>query len=429
MPPQTIPVDSLRVGLFIQLEQVKWLAHPFLFNSFKIKGTEQIQILKNLGISEVIYFPEKSDCAPAFTKGASKQGNIPQSPPIPPPMDLMWSIKKRQTQRMQERRQQIQKCEKDYNRTIERVSSVMRKLVTGSPEAAADADQLIQGIVESLLADPDAIVHLVNVKSKDETLFYHTLNVAILALVLGKEYGLNAGQARLLGLGALFHDVGKQKIGKNILYKQGQLTPPELKILRMHPLYGYEIMSQVESFPPGALPIIVEHHETTDGTGYPRGLGGDELSILSKITSIANNYDGLCNKLDPMESMTPYEALCHLFCRQKEQLDSQLLSLFISCLGVYPPGTVVKLNNESIGMVVSINPKKPLRPGILMYDPNVPKNEALLYDLEEFPDLEIDRSLRPSQLPQEVYHYLDPRTRVNYFYEATKNTSPGRLQH
>jgi hypothetical protein len=89
----------------------------------------------------------------------------------------------------------------------------------------------------------------------------------------------------------------------------------------------------------------------------------------------------------------------------------------------------VKLNNESIGMVVSINPKKPLRPGILMYDPNVPKNEALLYDLEEFPDLEIDRSLRPSQLPQEVYHYLDPRTRVNYFYEATKNTSPGRLQH
>jgi hypothetical protein len=87
------------------------------------------------------------------------------------------------------------------------------------------------------------------------------------------------------------------------------------------------------------------------------------------------------------------------------------------------------LNNESIGMVVSINPKKPLRPGVLMYDPNVPKSEALLYDLEEFPDLEIDRSLRPSQLPEEIYVYLDPRTRVNYFFEATKHTPPPRLHH
>jgi len=428
MPPQNISIDSLRIGVFIQLANLKWFAHPFLFNSFKIKGLDQIQILKNLGIREVIYIPEKSDRAPALFEDPPRQESIPQSPPAPP-LDAMWDIKKRQTQRMQRRRQQIQQCEKDYDRTIAKVSTVMRKLITGSPEAAAEADHLIQGIVESLLKDPEAIVHLVNVKSKDEVLFYHTLNVAILALVLGKEYGLNAEQARLLGLGALFHDVGKQKIEKNILYKQSQLSPPEIKILQRHPQFGYEIMSQIESFPQEALQIILEHHEAVEGTGYPRGLHGDDISILSKITSIANNYDGLCNKLDPMESMTPYESLCHLYCRQKEQLDSQLLSLFISCLGVYPPGTVVKLNNESIGMVVSINPKRPLRPGILMYDPNVPKNEALLYDLEEFPDLEIDRSLRPSQLPQEIYLYLDPRTRVNYFYEATKHTRATRFYH
>ncbi len=83
---------------------------------------------------------------------------------------------------------------------------------------------------------------------------------------------------------------------------------------------------------------------------------------------------------------------------------------FISCMGVYPPGTIVKLKNEMIGMVVSINPNKPLRPSLLLYDPNVPKNEALIIDLDEFPALEIDRSLRPADLKPEVFAYLDPRT-------------------
>ncbi len=426
MPPQIVSVDSLRAGVFIQLMKVNWLAHPFLFNSFKIKGPDQIQVLRNLGIREVIYIPEKSDCTPAFSQSPQRPDQAGSESHAEPPLDAMWESKKKQTERMQKRRQQLHRCEKDYNRTIAKVSTVMQKLITGSEEAAAEADQLIEGIVDSLLMDPEAAVHLVNVKSQDETLFYHTLNVAILALVLGKEHGLNAQQAKVLGLGALFHDIGKQKIAKNLLYKRGQLNPPEIKILQMHPQYGFDIMSRIGSFPPDALSIIVQHHETNDGTGYPRGLHGDDISLLSKITAIANNYDGLCNRLDPSESMTPYESLCHLFCRQKQQLDGQLLSLFISCLGVYPPGTIVKLNNDSIGMVVSINPKKPLRPGVMLYDPNVIKSEALIYDLEEFQELEIERSIRPSQLPAEIFAYLDPRTRINYFFDTTPKTSSSR---
>ena len=427
MPPQSISVDSLRIGIFIQLN-LKWLAHPFFFNSFKIKSTDQIQTLKELGIKEVLYFPEKSDCTPVLLESPLKQDKTPPPSPSPPP-DAMWENKRKQIEKLEKRRQQLQHCEKEYHRTIKQVSVVMQKLITGSEEATADADQLIHEIVDSLLMDQEAIVHLVNVKSKDEATFYHTLNVAILAMVLGREYGLNAEQVKLLGIGSLFHDIGKQKIPKSLLYKRGSLSPPELKIFEMHPQYGYQMMSQIERFPRDALQIILQHHEAIDGTGYPKGLRDDEISILSKITAIANNYDNLCNKLDPIESMTPYESLCHLFCRQKQQLDAQLLSLFISCLGVYPPGTIVRLNNEIISMVVSINPKKPLRPSILIYDPSVPKNEALIIDLNEFPDLEIDRSLRPSQLPTEIYVYLDPRTRVNYYFESTIDTRPTHRPH
>jgi putative nucleotidyltransferase with HDIG domain len=427
MPPQRISVDQLRPGVFIQLD-VKWLAHPFFFNSFKLKSHDQIQTLRELDIKEVLYIPEKSDCPPALSKQPLTQRPNSQ-PSSTPSRDAMWENKRKQIEKLEKRRQQLQKCEKEYHRTIKQVSVVMQKLLTGSEEAAAAADELIKDIVDSLLMDQEAIVHLVNVKNKNEAVFYHTLNVAILAMVLGREYGLKAEEAKLLGMGALFHDIGKNKIPKNLLYKRSPLTPPEMKILQMHPQYGHQMMSQIECFPRDALQIILQHHEAIDGTGYPKGLRDGEVSILSKITSIANNYDNLCNKIDPIESMTPYESLCHLFCRQKQQLDGQLLSLFITCLGVYPPGTIVRLKNEMIGMVVSINPRKPLRPSILVYDPNVPKHEALIIDLDEFPSLEIDRSLRPSQLPAEVFVYLDPRARVNYFFESTTETPSTQPAH
>jgi putative nucleotidyltransferase with HDIG domain len=421
MAAQRIPVDQLRPGIFVQLE-LKWLAHPFFFSSFKIKSQDQIQTLKELNIREVLYFPEKSDCPPAVSPIAIKQDQtVPASSPTPA-QDAMWENKRKQIQKLEKKRQQLQLCEKEYHRTIRQVSVVMQKLITGSKEAAAEADQLIQDIVDSLLMDQEAIVHLVNVKSKDEAVFFHTLNVAILAMVLGRQCGLKADETKSLGMGALFHDIGKNKVPKNLLYKRGTLTPPEARILQMHPHYGHQMMSQIEHFPEEALTIILEHHEAIDGSGYPKGIRKDEISFLSKITSVANNYDNLCNKLDPMESMTPYESLCHLFCRQKDQLDSELMTLFISCLGIYPPGTIVRLKNDMIGMVVSIDPKKPLRPSILVYDPDVPKAQALIIDLDEFPSFEIDRSLRPSQLPPEVYVYLDPRTRVSYFFDSTLDT-------
>lgn len=420
MTPQRIPVDLLRPGVFIQLD-VKWLAHPFVFNSFKLKSQDQIQTLRELDIKEVLYIPEKSDCPPASSKPPTTPPLAPDTSPTPC-SDAMWESKRIQIQKLEQRRQQLQKCEKEYHRTIKQVSVVMQKLLTGSEEAAAAADELIQDIVDSLLMDQEAIVHLVNVKSKNEAVFYHTLNVAILAMVLGRECGLAAREAKLLGMGALFHDIGKTKIPKNLLYKRSALTAPEQRILQMHPQYGFQMMSQIECFPRDALEIILQHHEALDGTGYPRGLREQDISILSKITSIANSYDNLCNKLDPIESMTPYESLCHLFCRQKQQLDNKLLSQFISCLGVYPPGTIIRLKNDMIGMVVSINPKKPLRPSILVYDPDVPKHEALIIDLDEIPSLEIDRSLRPSQLPTEIFGYLDPRARVNYYFESTTDT-------
>jgi HD-GYP domain-containing protein (c-di-GMP phosphodiesterase class II) len=241
-------------------------------------------------------------------------------------------------------------------------------------------------------------------------------------MILGREYGLDAEAMQILGLGMIFHDVGKHRITKNILYKQTPLTPPELKMLQLHPQYGAEIMSKMKDFPAGAIEILRKHHETENGKGYPDGLSGKDIPLLVKIATLVDVYDNHCNKLDPATSLTPSQAISYMFGKQKDRFDSELLARFIRCLGVYPPGTIALLSNESIGIVVAVNSKNLLRPSLLLYDPDIPKNEALVVDLDDEPDLKITNSIHPGKLSQKVYDYLSPRTRVTYFAKSTTDT-------
>jgi hypothetical protein len=107
-----------------------------------------------------------------------------------------------------------------------------------------------------------------------------------------------------------------------------------------------------------------------------------------------------------------------MFAQRRAKFDPKALQVMIRCLGVYPPGTVVKLSNDAIALVASVNPVKPLRPWVTVYDPGVPKDEAIMLDLEEEPDINITKALRPIQLPPEVYDYLSPRKRVTYYFDA-----------
>ena len=132
-----------------------------------------------------------------------------------------------------------------------------------------------------------------------------------------------------------------------------------------------------------------------------------------------NFYDTLCNPVDINQAMTPHEALSFMFAQRRGKFDAKILQLMIRCLGVYPPGCIVQLSNEAWAMVMSVNPAKPLRPWIMVYDEAVPKEEAILLNLEEEQDILIAKALRPAMLPPAVYAYLSPRKRVNYYFDSS----------
>jgi HD-GYP domain-containing protein (c-di-GMP phosphodiesterase class II) len=415
-----VEIDQLRPGVFIRLEGIPWYRHPFLMSSFRIKDEEQIETLRSLGLEYVVCILGRCSIPPIEKKKvrpkAKPSGN--ESSDI---NDEMFALKKKRMERLKEKRDRIQRTEHYYSTSIHEIENLMQSINRGNSQYIEEARRFSKELSGYFSKDSESILHVLNFyDSNVDNLYYHSLNTTVVSLILGKSCGLDEKDLHDLSFGALFHDLGKSGIDKRITRKQGKFTSAELKVLHRHPFLGVEILSKEPDFPKNSMQVVYQHHERWDGRGYPRKLKGEEINRLARIIAVANVYDGLINKSDPANSMTPYQALSYMFTKLDGQFEKEILTLFIHCMGIYPPGTIVRLNTGLIGMVISVNLGKPLAPSLVIYDPQVPKNEAIIIDMGEENDLEVEGSIHPRDLPLEVYDYLSPRTRITYFVDPTK---------
>ncbi|WP_212686174.1 HD-GYP domain-containing protein [Undibacterium luofuense] len=414
-----VPVERLCVGLYVHLD-VSWLDHSFALNSFKIKSEDDLRALRQLGLKTIRVNPSRSDCRPLPAQAASASADEAQQQVVITEEERQKIAEKRaRVERLVREREAIASCEKQIVKAASTLKDITRNLFSRPKESVAQADNLIQQMLDSLLTDKDIAIHLMNDKIAGEETYYHSLNVSVLTMMLGKELGLQAPDIKLLGMGSLFHDIGKIEIPDRIVNKTFELTRAEQSLLQQHVMYGQQI-GQKLGLAKGVMDIITQHHEYADGTGYPQFLRAEKIAPLARIVAITNTYDNLCNRANPVDSMTPYEAMSYMFAHMRKQFDAPALNLFIRCMGIYPPGTVVQLNDGTLGMVIGVNSGKPLRPSVLIYDASVPKNEAIILDLEHDPAVEIVASLKPRQLAPEVYEYLSPRKRMTYFFDTEK---------
>ncbi|MCK7576575.1 MAG: hypothetical protein MZV65_12190 [Chromatiales bacterium] len=153
-----------------------------------------------------------------------------------------------------------------------------------------------------------------------------------------------------------------------------------------------------------------------------RGLRGEQLTYLSRIVTLVNHYDMLCNPSNPVAAITPHQALSLMFAQSRDKFDADILAVFIRMMGVYPPGSVVVLSDGRHALVVSVNAARPLKPRVIIHESRVPREEALLVDLEHETGLGIRQSLKPLQLPRAVFDYLLPRQRICYFFERARES-------
>ena len=424
-------MQQLRVGLYVHLD-LGWMDHPFAFSHFKIVNEEQIATLRSLGLKRIRYSPERSDEAVALavsasssgaTSAASKPRDVQAAEPAAPTAAML--AKRTLVEQVRQRRETAERIERAFVATAQTIRDTERILYSQPELALANTTQLVGRIADSILMVPDMVIQVMGEKPGGEEVYLHSLNVATLAMMLAREMQLPKELVTALGVGALLHDIGKHEVPDRILNKKTPLTPAEQHFYEQHPTYG-AVMAERMHLPKAGLAIIAQHHEYHDGTGFPARLKGDATGLLSRIVVIANFFDDLCNPPSLEAALTPHEALSLMFARFQSRFDPSLLKVFIHCMGVYPPGTIVQLSNGSVGMVLSVNTQRPLKPTLLVYDAHVPREEAMLLDLGAEASVHIGKALKPSQVPREVLSYLSPRMHMSYYFDGGAHPPGGR---
>lgn len=416
MSAVTIDVSELRVGMFVHLD-LGWMSHPFPLSSFRISDAEQIATIRSLGLARVRWSPERSDpasagtLAPTETDAAAASAAALEAERETPEQ----AERRRRRAALLAQREALLLCERQYAEATKVWRQASALVQTDPQTARQQGEAFAQALVDKLLGHKEMCIRLLTESAGDRSTA-HSLNVSVIALLMGKLFGLAEVDMRDLAMGSLLHDVGKLELPSRVRFHEEHFTGPETQLYREHVSHGVTIGRRM-GLAPGALLIIAQHHEQADGTGFPQRLNIDRMTAGARIVSLVNRYDNLCNPLSPAKALTPHEALSLMFAQGKHKFDVTMLNAFIRMMGVYPPGSIVQLTDERYAQVVSVNSARPLKPRILVHDPQVPRDEALHVNLETEPMLGIRRSLKASQLPAAAMEYLAPRQRITYFFE------------
>lgn len=407
---------ALKLGYAIKLPG-GWLKHPFLSGDMIIENMQQLQIIRSLELEYVFFYPDKSkkidmpdelddDDAASFNMAASEA------------QVKMQQDKMQRIEQAKAHRRELQRTEKAFAQSLLQVKSLMSKINSRPLNAIDEAGSLISAMADILLGADSLVLHLISGAAKEqEGLYYHSLNVATLSMMLAKNLNLTAAQIKAVGIGALFHDIGKIKIPSQILRKTTALTAPEQNLLKLHTKYGVELVGLTDNFPLEAWPIVEQHHEYIDGSGYPKGLKETQIDALAKIVAVVNAFDNLCHPLDINNSRSPHHALSYMYRTMKGKLPEREMKVMIKMMGVYPPGTIVLLSDQRLGIVMSVNSDTLLCPNVLIYDADIPRLEAPIITLQ--PDkLSISKVIKMQSLPQQVAEYLNPRAQVSYHIQG-----------
>lgn len=418
-----IDVSQLKVGMYVHLD-LGWMEHPFSLNSFKIQSRDQIDTIRSLGIERIRYAPDKSDpeslaavagvAAAAGAAAGEASPAQPETPAEPPPEA---TVKQAKREILARQRASLQICERKFAGATLAFKQVLESMYS-QPEVSGElANGTIRGFIDEILGEGEACIRLLSEKAGDKASL-HSVNVTVISLLLGEAGGLSEAAMLQLGVGALLHDIGKSELPDRLRWHDDCFLDAERQIYQEHVAHSVKLAGRM-GLSRDAILAIAQHHEFDDGSGFPARTKGDRISSLGRIVAIVNHYDNLCNPFNPLQALTPHEALSLMFAQMKAKFDATAMAHFIRMMGVYPPGSVVQLTDSRYALVVSVNSARPLRPHVIIHDPHVPCDEAVVVDLECEPDIGIRRSLKPPQLPKAAFDYLSPRKRMCYFFERS----------
>ncbi len=247
-----------------------------------------------------------------------------------------------------------------YSQSVAVTKDVINSVRIGKTPNIRKIKRVVQGIVDQVLNEETSLIGLTALRDYDEYTFTHSVNVCIFSVALGRRLGMTKLQLYELGLAALMHDIGKSRVPLDLIQKTGELTEEEWKWMAAHPWLGvlvlFQFRRQQEELSYRAMTVCHEHHMKIDLTGYPKAIRPRQVSVLSKIVTIADGYDAATSRrVYRTEVITPAAVLEEMRDNPRRGLDPVLVKAFINLLGIYPVGTLVVLDTFELGVVTGAN--------------------------------------------------------------------------
>lgn len=339
-----IPVEQLKIGMFVADLDRPWVETPFTVHGFPLTDNSQIKQLQLL--CKYVYIKTAQakladTTGQAYRRVEYHDRNTPIKEALP-------------------------RAQKAYSKAKSVVSQLYSNTRLGQSFDTQEVKAVVSDCVDSIIENPNAMLWLGLLRDVDEYTAEHSLNVALLSIIIGRAEGLAHSDLELLGLSGMLHDIGKAQVPEAILNKPGALTDDEFAIMKSHTSLGYRMLKEKNDLPTGVADVAHSHHERLNGRGYPKQLDAKQIPYFSRIVAVADTYDAITSERCYSSAKSSLEGLQILMGSQTTHFDPNLVERLVDCIGIYPAGSLAELSTGEIAIILPTAKSKHHTPRVLV---------------------------------------------------------------
>ncbi|MEM8981928.1 MAG: HD-GYP domain-containing protein [Pseudomonadota bacterium] len=359
-------MDDIRVGMYVAQLDRPWIETPFLFQGFVIEDESVIDELREH--CRYVYVDAEREDATITVQSPLIAANQCTTGPndAATPDDTTAAL-----------RTELTVARNVHSVAQQTVGLLFDRVASNEPLDMAAIESTIDPMIDSIIRNEDALSWLVRMRKKDNYIHSHSLSCSVWALVFGKHLNLEKHDLQTLAMGALFLDVGKTQLPDELLCRPGKLSDTETKLVQQHVKFGTDIVKRIDGLDPRVIEMVAHHHERHNGTGYARGLSGNDTPVFARIAGIVDSYDAMTTARPYAPAVSTFDAVRKLNKIAGVEFSEEMVEQFVQSIGIFPVGSLVELNTGEVGIVVAQNRIRRLRPKImLILDRNKKRLEA-----------------------------------------------------